>query len=65
MKWRDSIIWWHRGSSNLAFADGHSIKRKWSRETKDEFTARGGGGWEPVTAEGKEDLKYMLAGWAK
>jgi prepilin-type N-terminal cleavage/methylation domain-containing protein/prepilin-type processing-associated H-X9-DG protein len=65
MKWRDSVIWWHRGSSNLAFADGHSIKRKWSRETKDETTAHKGGGWEPRTSEGIEDLKYMIAGWAK
>lgn len=65
MTWRDSVIWWHRGSSNLAFADGHSIKRKWSRETKEQFTANNGGGWMPRTPEGIGDLKYMIAGWAK
>lgn len=65
VSWKDPIVVWHRGTSNLAFADGHSEKIRWNDETKKWFLQNQGGGLRPLTDGGKKDLKFMVDGWAK
>ena len=69
--WNDPYLTaWHHRTSNLAFADGHVDNRKWDPETADYFTLKRdsfNGQWgtfSPTTSGGKEDLQWMIRGWA-
>lgn len=63
-KWGDAIAIWHKNIGTFAFADGHSDKRRWSRETVNWFSVNNGG-LVPETSAGKDDLKFMISGWAE
>jgi prepilin-type N-terminal cleavage/methylation domain-containing protein/prepilin-type processing-associated H-X9-DG protein len=68
--WNDPYLTvWHNRTSNLAFADGHVDNRKWSPETADyfsmeQFMGLPWGSFSPSTPGGKEDLQWMIQGWA-
>jgi prepilin-type N-terminal cleavage/methylation domain-containing protein/prepilin-type processing-associated H-X9-DG protein len=68
--WSDPVSVAHLGKSGFAFADGHAEQRRWSDETVKWFKAfKGWNGvstqMQPVTVNGKEDLKWMKQGYAQ
>ena len=65
--WWDPISIWHGRTATFAFADGHSMSRKWSDETTEAFKDPENNAWyyEPYTDGGIQDLRWMQRGWAK
>lgn len=66
--WGDPLTVSHRGTSSIAFADGHVDNRKWSDETVERFNADNNLDIRESTLKTEkavDDLEWMLMGWAK